>query len=97
MSLVTELSELLAAKGWSQAQASRGVGVSTAVINQYLQGKYNGDVKGVEEKVRQFIQREHDRAKARNIKPVYVATYMAKRYGSYQNGASGWGYQRDLR
>ncbi|QXO58504.1 AAA family ATPase [Morganella morganii] len=79
MSLVTELSELLAAKGWSQAQASRGVGVSTAVINQYLQGKYNGDVKSVEEKVRQFIQREHDRAKARNIKPVYVATYMAKK------------------
>lgn len=77
MSIVNELSAMMTQKGWSQAQAARGIGLSPAVVNQYLQSKYNGDVKAVDEKVRQFILREQERDKSRRIKPVYVATLMA--------------------
>lgn len=79
MSIVNELTTMMHNKGWSQAQAARGIGVSTAVINQFLQNKYNGDVNAVEEKVRQFILREQERDKSRRIKPVYVATLMARK------------------
>ncbi|AXH61303.1 AAA family ATPase [Providencia huaxiensis] len=79
MSIVNELTTMMNNKGWSQAQAARGIGVSTAVINQFLQNKYNGDVNAVEEKVRQFISREQERDKSRRIKPVYVATLMARK------------------
>ncbi|EPY1191386.1 AAA family ATPase [Proteus mirabilis] len=79
MSIVNELTMMMNNKGWSQAQAARGIGVSTAVINQFLQNKYNGDVNAVEEKVRQFISREQERDKSRRIKPVYVDTLMARK------------------
>lgn len=79
MSIVYELTTMMSNKGWSQAQAARGIGVSTAVINQFLQNKYNGDVNAVEEKVRQFISREQERDKSRRIKPVYVDTLMARK------------------
>ncbi|WPA91019.1 AAA family ATPase [Providencia zhijiangensis] len=79
MSIVNELTTMMNTKGWSQAQAARGIGVSTAVINQFLQNKYNGDVNAVEEKVRQFILREQERDKSRRIKPVYVDTLMARK------------------
>ncbi|WP_321146208.1 AAA family ATPase [Providencia alcalifaciens] len=79
MSIVNELTTMMHNKGWSQAQAARGIGVSTAVINQFLQNKYNGDVNAVEEKVRQFILREQERDKSRRIKPVYVDTLMARK------------------
>ncbi|MGO2305316.1 MAG: AAA family ATPase [Providencia sp.] len=79
MSIINELTTMMHNKGWSQAQAARGIGVSTAVINQFLQNKYNGDVNAVEEKVRQFILREQERDKSRRIKPVYVATLMARK------------------
>ncbi|WP_426099299.1 AAA family ATPase [Providencia sp. PROV200] len=79
MSIVNELTTMMNNKGWSQAQAVRGIGVSTAVINQFLQNKYNGDVNAVEEKVRQFLSREQERDKSRRIKPVYVDTLMARK------------------
>ncbi|MCR4178939.1 AAA family ATPase [Providencia rettgeri] len=79
MSIVNELTTMMNNKGWSQAQAARGIGVSTAVINQFLQNKYNGDVNAVEEKVRQFLSREQERDKSRRIKPVYVDTLMARK------------------
>lgn len=79
MSIVNELTILMNSKGWSQAQVARGIGYGTAVINQFLQNKYTGDVNAVEEKVRQFILREQERDKSRRIKPVYVSTLMARR------------------
>jgi transcriptional regulator with XRE-family HTH domain len=44
MSLQTELNELMSRKGYSQTQVARAFGKSPAVVNQYLQGKYQGDV-----------------------------------------------------
>ncbi|MBG5922631.1 AAA family ATPase [Providencia rettgeri] len=79
MSIVNELTTMMNNKGWSQAQVARGIGYGTSVINQFLQHKYTGDVKAVEEKVRQFILREQERDKSRRIKPVYVDTLMARK------------------
>ncbi|WP_251271486.1 helix-turn-helix domain-containing protein, partial [Enterobacter hormaechei] len=42
MSLQTELNELMSRKGYSQTQVARAFGKSPAVVNQYLQGKYQG-------------------------------------------------------
>ncbi|MEQ1967395.1 AAA family ATPase [Xenorhabdus nematophila] len=79
MSLVQELTELMDEKGFSQAQVARGIGRSTAMINQYLQGKYNGDTATLENQLQQFIRRERDRAKLRQIVPEFIPTYTARK------------------
>ncbi|NHB90783.1 AAA family ATPase [Photorhabdus cinerea] len=79
MSLVQELTELMDEKCFSQAQVARGIGRSTAMINQYLQGKYNGDTATLENQLQQFIRRERDRAKLRQIVPEFIPTYTARK------------------
>lgn len=59
MSLQTELNELMSRKGYSQTQVARAFGKSPAVVNQYLQGKYQGDVGSIDELARSFIRAEH--------------------------------------
>ena len=67
MSLQTELNELMSRKGYSQTQVARAFGKSPAVVNQYLQGKYQGDVKSIDELARSlgvskaFHGHHHDR------------------------------------
>lgn len=46
MTIKEQLVELMERKGLTQSQVARAIGKSPAVINQYLQGKYNGDVDG---------------------------------------------------
>ncbi|CDH05018.1 transposase [Xenorhabdus bovienii str. oregonense] len=79
MSTITELNELMEEKGFSQAQVARGIGRSTAMINQYLQGKYNGDTVTLETQLQQFIRRERERAKLRQIIPEFIPTYTARK------------------
>lgn len=79
MSLQAELNELIARKGWSQAQAARAIGKSPAVINQYLQGKYNGDVDGINELIEGFIAREREKDKGQRITAEYVKTMTSAR------------------
>ncbi|MGL5799444.1 MAG: AAA family ATPase [Plesiomonas sp.] len=79
MSIVTELSELMARKGYSQSQVSRAVGKSAAVINQYMQQKYNGDVAAIDALIENFIQRERDKEKAQRVQVRYVTTLTASK------------------
>jgi len=59
MSIHAELNDLMTRKGYSQTQVARAVGKSAAVINQYLQGKYAGDVPSIDELARSFIPAEY--------------------------------------
>lgn len=79
MSLQTELNELMSRKGYSQTQVARAFGKSPAVVNQYLQGKYQGDVDSIDELARSFIAREADKEKSRRITPRYIPTVTSRK------------------
>ncbi|MEZ3140827.1 AAA family ATPase [Citrobacter braakii] len=77
--MIKELTELMNEKGLSQTQVARAIGKSPAVINQYLKNKYKGDVNGLESDICNFISRETDRRKNKNIVASFVMTETAKR------------------
>ncbi|MFH2504010.1 AAA family ATPase [Klebsiella indica] len=77
--MITELTELMNEKGYSQTQVARAMGKSAAVINQYLLNKYKGDISGLEADIRNFIQRETSRQKHKKLKAKFVVTEMAGR------------------
>ncbi|MFZ4217572.1 AAA family ATPase [Enterobacter ludwigii] len=80
MELLEQLQELMSRQSLSQVHVARAIGKSAAVINQYLQGKYTGDVESVNELIAGFIQREHEKAQSRKINFDFVPTKSA-RYG----------------
>src|SRR6056297_1960621 len=59
------LKSYLEEKGISQAAAARAMALSSAVINQYLSGKYTGNIENVERKIKSFLrtQREKENVK----------------------------------
>lgn len=79
MTIKTELTELMARKGYSQTQVARAIGKSVAVINQYIQGKYQGDVKSIDGLVSGFINREREKEKAARINVSFVNTLTARK------------------
>ncbi|HBY9742964.1 TPA: ATPase [Klebsiella pneumoniae] len=74
MSIHVELNDLMTRKGYSQTQVARAIGKSTAVINQYLQGKYAGDVPAIDALARSFINREVEKEKSQKITARFVPT-----------------------
>lgn len=79
MSIQTELNDLMGRKGYSQTQVARAMGKSPAVINQYLQGKYAGDVRSIDELARSFIARETDKEKSRRITSRFIQTVTSRK------------------
>ncbi|WP_038914131.1 AAA family ATPase [Dickeya zeae] len=79
MNLCNELADLIARKGWSQTQVARAIGKSPAVVSQYLQNKYTGDVSGIDELVSNLIVREREKEKGQRITPRYVETVTSAR------------------
>lgn len=62
--------------GLSQAKIATMLGVSPALISQYLKGIYTGDVASIDKKVREMLGRAKDKAK--DVKVDFVATTTAK-------------------
>lgn len=79
MELHDELKELMNRRDLSQTYVARAIGKSAAVINQYLQGKYSGDVALVNDLIAGFIKRERDKAAARHINLEFVGTLNARK------------------
>ncbi|WP_437616048.1 AAA family ATPase [Erwinia sp. V71] len=79
MTIRTELTELMERKGYSQTQVARAVGKSVAVINQYLQDKYAGDVKSIDQLVSGFIAREAEKEKSQRITARYIQTVTSRK------------------
>lgn len=51
-----EVLEFIEVNGISQASLSRSISVSSSAMSQYLKGKYKGDVKSIEEKLKKFMK-----------------------------------------
>ncbi|PXM19382.1 AAA family ATPase [Klebsiella variicola] len=79
MSIHVELNDLMTRKGYSQTQVARAIGKSTAVINQYLQGKYAGDVPAIDALARSFINRELEKEKSQKITARFVPTVTSRK------------------
>lgn len=79
MSVHAELNDLMTRKGYSQTQVARAIGKSAATINQYLQGKYTGDVPAIDSLVRSFINREVEKEKSQKITARYVPTVTSRK------------------
>lgn len=63
--------------GLSQAKIATLLGVSPAVISQYLKDEYKGDVASIDKKVEQMLSRAKD--KATDIKADFVSTDTAQK------------------
>ncbi|HID7389945.1 TPA: AAA family ATPase [Klebsiella pneumoniae] len=79
MSIHAELNDLMTRKGYSQTQVARVIGKSAAVINQYLKGKYAGDVPAIDALARNFINREAEKEKSQKITARFVPTVTSRK------------------
>ena len=61
--------------GLSQAQAAKRIGVSSAVVNQWLRGQYKGNVAAVDAKVQAWLATEED-AEANSIAAAPVGRHV---------------------
>lgn len=61
----------------SQARLATMLGVSAATVSQYLNGTYTGDIKAIDKKVRELVERSQDKQK--DIKTGFVLTGSARR------------------
>ena len=76
MNTCEELKAFAEAQGLTQGQLAAKLGVSTATVNQYLQGKYKGDTAALDAKAVQLMARS--REKAKEVKQAFVETTSAK-------------------
>ncbi|EIV6532146.1 AAA family ATPase [Klebsiella pneumoniae] len=79
MSIHAELNDLMTRKGYSQTQVARAIGKSAAVINQYLKGKYAGDVPAIDALAHSFINREAEKEKSQKITARFVPTVTSRK------------------
>ncbi|EPP0275537.1 AAA family ATPase [Salmonella enterica subsp. enterica] len=77
MELITQLKDVMERRGYSQTQVARAIGRSGAVVNQFLQGKYTGDITDIQQRITSFINREQEKEKNRRIQAHFVTTEMA--------------------
>ncbi|ENR2726339.1 ATPase [Salmonella enterica] len=77
MELITQLKDVMERRGYSQTQVARAIGRSGAVVNQFLQGKYTGDISDIQGRITSFINREQEKEKNRRIQAHFVTTDMA--------------------
>ncbi|WP_449543620.1 AAA family ATPase [Enterobacter ludwigii] len=77
MGIREKLIQLLEGSGYTQKKVATKTGLSTAVISQYINGVYNGSIANVEAALADFISREEDRAKRREVKECFVKTQLA--------------------
>lgn len=74
---VTLLQQYMKDVGLSQSKVASQLGVSPAVISQYLKGTYTGNTNALDQAVVQLIHRQADKAK--EVKSEFVATQTAKK------------------
>ena len=79
MSIRQDLQNYISDSGLSQVAVARGVGVTSPVVNQYLHGKYPGNVQEIERKIAAYLQKQREREAERKLEVDYVLTTTAKR------------------
>lgn len=79
MQLQQRLSQFMQAHNVSQNQVAKGIGKSTATVNQWLQGKYAGDNEALEQAIHAYLTREQGRMAISRLAKPWVETATAKR------------------
>lgn len=74
-----KLKEFLEKNELTQTALAKRLNVSNTQINQYLKGIYSGDVKGLEEKVSNFLKTQESIKVYDGVKLHYVETSVASR------------------
>lgn len=77
------LAEFLEQNDVSQASVAKKINVSTTALSQFMSGIYKGDVKTLENKLTQFLEREFSRKQSTGFK--FVETSLSQKI---QNGCS---------
>ncbi|ECW2671835.1 AAA family ATPase [Salmonella enterica] len=79
MNVITQLKDVMDTHGYSQGQVARAIGRSVTAMNQYVQGKYNGDITDMEERIGNFIRRVREKQNALRIDERFVSTPTARK------------------
>lgn len=75
--LAAELDQHMQERGHTQAAVARAIGVSASALNQWIAGKYKGDIKGLEHAITGFLKRDRERAQGRKTALAFVMTTSA--------------------
>lgn len=78
MSLVEKVKEFLPKIGLLQSDLAKKLKVSQAMISQWMQGEYKGDVEKLEKKIIQFLELEDEKIQAAVPKIPFTFTSVAK-------------------
>ncbi|HFJ2098244.1 TPA: AAA family ATPase [Salmonella enterica] len=79
MNVITQLKDIMDTHNYSQGQVARAIGRSVTAMNQYVQGKYNGDIADMEERIANFIRRVREKQNALRIDERFVSTPTARK------------------
>ncbi|EMU8493970.1 AAA family ATPase [Salmonella enterica] len=79
MNIIKQLKDVMDAHGYSQGQVARAIGRSSTTMNQYVQGKYNGDIADMEERIGHFLRRVREKQNALRIDERFVSTPTARK------------------
>lgn len=79
MTLQEQLNQFMQTHNVKQEAVARGVGVSSAMISQWRQGKYMGKNEDVDAKVAAYLEREMGKLARPNLEAVFVATPTAQK------------------
>lgn len=79
MTLQEQLNQFMQTHNVKQEAVARGVGVSSAMISQWRQGKYMGNNEEVEAKIAAYLQRELGKLSKPELEAVFVSTPTAQK------------------
>ena len=87
--MIEKLRQFLETSGMSQNKAAARMGVSRSALSGYLNGKYDGDIAGMDKKAALFLEQEGDRAELKKLDIPYVETGTAKKMKGWL-GLAAW-------
>lgn len=79
MSTLELLKDFMADNNISQSAIARGIGRSATAVNQFLKGKYAGDIEGLEREIEAFIDLQEEKKKENRSDLPFVETPTANR------------------
>lgn len=65
--------------GESQSAAAKSIGMSSAAVSTWLNGKYAGDVRRLEEKIEAYLRLQENRRADKKLQIAYVRTQSGRR------------------
>lgn len=72
--LQAELSRCIQERGFSQRKVAQAIPISDSALSQWMGSHYMGDVKGLEQAIKGFLQRDYERAQNRKVTLPFIMT-----------------------